>query len=197
MRFVENHNFVASADRGVAHHFAQFADLVNAAIGSGVDFEHIERIAGSDRAAEIALVARSGRGAFHAIKALGENARGSRFSHAARAGENVCVREAVLANGVFQRLHHVALSDDLLETLRAPFARDDLIGHFFFLSAPRAGRNFGYSAAHEADPLPLLPSGPGGVRGESSHKARSSADWRTRNAPRKFREARSQSQRRV
>jgi hypothetical protein len=41
------------------------------------------------------------------------------------------VREAVLANGVFQRLHHVALSDDLLETLRAPFARDDLIGHFF------------------------------------------------------------------
>ncbi len=35
-------------------------------------------------------------------------------------------------------------------------------------------RNFGYSAAHEAVPLPLLPSGPGGVRGESLHKARSS-----------------------
>src|ERR1700732_4805876 len=37
-------------------------------------------------------------------------------------------------------------------------------------------RNFGYSAAHEADPLPLLPSGPGGVRGESLHRARSSTD---------------------
>jgi hypothetical protein len=35
-------------------------------------------------------------------------------------------------------------------------------------------RNFGYSAAHEAVPLPLLPSGPGGVHGESLHKARSS-----------------------
>src|SRR5580658_5748620 len=34
-------------------------------------------------------------------------------------------------------------------------------------------RNFGYSAAHETDPLPLLPSGPGGVRGESLHRARS------------------------
>ena len=35
-------------------------------------------------------------------------------------------------------------------------------------------RNFGYSAAHETDPLPLLPSGPGGVCGESLHRARSS-----------------------
>src|ERR1700722_20126951 len=37
-------------------------------------------------------------------------------------------------------------------------------------------RNFGYSAAHETDPLPLLPSGPGGVRGESLHRARSPTD---------------------
>ena len=35
-------------------------------------------------------------------------------------------------------------------------------------------RNFGYSAAHEVIPVPLLPSGPGGVRGTSSHRARSS-----------------------
>src|ERR1700735_5629239 len=39
-------------------------------------------------------------------------------------------------------------------------------------------RNFGYSAAHETDPLPLLPSGPGGVRGESLHRARSSTHRR-------------------
>src|SRR5579875_3047741 len=40
----------------------------------------------------------------------------------------------------------------------------------------RDERNFGYSAAHEADPLPLLPSGPGGVHGTSLHRARSSTD---------------------
>jgi hypothetical protein len=35
-------------------------------------------------------------------------------------------------------------------------------------------RNFGDSAAHLVDPVPLLPSGPGGVRGTSLHRARSS-----------------------
>src|SRR6266480_4061223 len=35
-------------------------------------------------------------------------------------------------------------------------------------------RNFGWSAAPEVIPVPLLPSGPGGVRGTSLHRARSS-----------------------
>jgi len=37
-----------------------------------------------------------------------------------------------------------------------------------------SARNFGWSAAPEAIPIPLLPSGPGGVRGTSLHRARSS-----------------------
>src|SRR5258708_4514106 len=41
-------------------------------------------------------------------------------------------------------------------------------------------RNFGYSAAHEVIPVPLLPSGPGGVRGTSSHRARSSTHRQSR-----------------
>src|SRR5258708_36977498 len=35
-------------------------------------------------------------------------------------------------------------------------------------------RNFGFSEAHSAYPVPLLPSGPGGVRGTSLREARSS-----------------------
>src|SRR5271166_1661970 len=48
--------------------------------------------------------------------------------------------------------------------------------------APRTAdeRNFGYSAAHEVIPVPLLPSGPGGVRGTSSHRARSSTHRQSR-----------------
>ena len=41
-------------------------------------------------------------------------------------------------------------------------------------------RNFGSSAAHETGPLPLLPSGPGGVHGESLHRARSSTHRQAR-----------------
>ena len=41
-------------------------------------------------------------------------------------------------------------------------------------------RNFGWSAAPEVIPVPLLPSGPGGVRGTSLHRARSSTLRRTR-----------------
>src|SRR5215469_41342 len=40
-------------------------------------------------------------------------------------------------------------------------------------------RNFGVSAAHLVDPVPLLPSGPGGVRGTSLHEARSSTSWQS------------------
>jgi len=40
--FVEDHNFVAPARGRVADHFAQLADLVDAAIGRCVDLDHIE-----------------------------------------------------------------------------------------------------------------------------------------------------------
>ena len=54
----------------------------------------------------------------------------------------------------------------------------------------RAGgeRNFGWSAAHKAIPVPLLPSGPGGVRGTLSHRARSST-LRQPRAPQNSRDA--------
>src|SRR5215470_8442546 len=42
-----------------------------------------------------------------------------------------------------------------------------------------SARNFGWSGAHEAIPVPLLPSGPGGVRGTSLHRARSSTLWQS------------------
>ena len=44
-------------------------------------------------------------------------------------------------------------------------------------------RNFGWSAAPEVIPVPLLPSGPGGVRGTSLHRARSSTLRHSRTFP--------------
>ena len=49
-------------------------------------------------------------------------------------------------------------------------------------------RNFGVSAAHSVFPVPLLPSGPGGVRGTSLHEARSSttSQWQACHCKQKF-----------
>ena len=50
VRFVEDDDFVARAGGSVADHFAEFANLVDAAIGGRVDLDDVER-----RAAAISL----------------------------------------------------------------------------------------------------------------------------------------------
>ena len=54
MGFVEDVDLVAVAGRGVAGGVAEFANLVDAAIGGGVDFDHIDGVALADFDAGIA-----------------------------------------------------------------------------------------------------------------------------------------------
>ena len=129
VRFVEDHDFVASAGGRVAHHLAQFANLIDAAVGRRVDFDHVEGISEADLAAGIALVARFRGGSLRAVERLGENARGGCFAHAARAGKNVGVRHAAGLDGVGQRARDVLLPDHVGKRLRTPFSRDDLVAH--------------------------------------------------------------------
>src|SRR5437870_4627342 len=99
---------------------------------------------------------------------------------------------------VFQRFRNVLLPDEVAERLRPPLAGYDLVAHCEVLSSKFwlsilylqlrtlrrktfcGERNFGSSAAPEVNPVPLLPSGPGGVRGTSLHRARSSTLRRSR-----------------
>ena len=111
VRFVENHHFAAGSRRRVTDHLAQFANLVDAAVGSRVDFDDVERSAGGDFAAGIAHAAGFRGRSVHAIQRLGENARRGGFSHAARAGKNVSVRHAVVVDRVGQRFGYVLLPD--------------------------------------------------------------------------------------
>ena len=127
--FVENHDFVAARGRSVTHHFAQLANLVDAAIGGGVNFENVERSAGGNFAAGIAGVVGLGGGAFHAIQRLGEDARGGRLAHAAHAGKDIGVSDAIRFDGVRERLRDVLLADNFSECLRAIFSSDNFIAH--------------------------------------------------------------------
>ncbi len=182
VRFVEDHDLVARSRRGITHHLAQFADLVDAAVRSGVDLDDVKRGSRGDLTAGIAGVAGINSRTFDAVQGFGEDARRSGLAHAAPAGKNVSVRHAIVADGVRERLGDVLLPDDVAKRLRAPFPRNDLIAHEEMLAALHANdeRNFGWSAAPEPFPLPLLPSGPGGVCGDSLHRARSSTHRQSR-----------------
>jgi hypothetical protein len=127
--FIENHDFVAARRRRVANHFAELANLINAAIGGGVDFENVERSAGGNFAAGVARVVGLGGGAFHAVEGLREDSRRGGFAHAANAGKDVGVGDAIRFDGVRERLGDVLLADNLSECLRAIFSSDDFIAH--------------------------------------------------------------------
>ena len=127
--FVEDYDFVAARGRSVTNHFAEFANLVDAAIGGGVNFENVERSAGGNFAAGIAGVVGLGGGAFHAVERLGEDPRRSGFAHAADTEKNVGVSDAIRFDGVRERLGDVLLADNFDERLRAIFPSDYFIAH--------------------------------------------------------------------
>ena len=72
----------------------------------------------------------SGVGPFIAVERPRQDARGRRLAAAARAGEHERMRDAAARNRVAQRTRHRLLPDDIVEALRAPFARENLIGHW-------------------------------------------------------------------
>ena len=99
--FVDDENLVAVARRLIAHVLAQLAHFVDAAIGGGVDFDHVHRAAGGDFLATRAHAAGLVGGTVHAVQAARQDARHGGLAGAALARKNVAVRDAVLRDGVF------------------------------------------------------------------------------------------------
>jgi len=58
--FIQDHNFAARSRRSVSDHFSQFANLVDAAVGCGVNFNDVQRIPSRDFFAGVAHTARRG-----------------------------------------------------------------------------------------------------------------------------------------
>ncbi len=129
--FVEDPDLVAIASRPVTRGVAQFANLVDAAIGGSVDLNHVNGIAGANLAARIANTARLGNRMILrlAIQRHRQDARDGGFADAAMAAEDVSVRDAPLPNGVLQGAGDVLLPDDLGEFLWPVFAGKDLVAH--------------------------------------------------------------------
>ena len=108
---------------------AQFAHLLDAVVAGAVNFQHVQRAALGDFLHARVVVVEIHLGAAGAIEAFGEDAGDGGLAGAARAAKQVGVGDALLLDGVGERLGDVFLADDVGEPLRAVLSGDDLIGH--------------------------------------------------------------------
>ena len=156
--FVDDEDLVAVAHRRNGQPFDNhLAHVVDARVGGGVDFEHVDVAAFGNLDARIAHAARFGRRPVHAAQRARQNPRGGRLAAAARTRQHERLRNPLALEGVLEGARDGLLPEDILEFLRAPLAGEDLIGHGKGNSARR-------SSTHHGNDLALLPSGPDAIR---------------------------------
>ena len=140
MDFVDNIDFKTRRRRVVSRRFDDFAHVCDAGVAGGVDFDNVDVAVFGDGAAMFANAAGFGRHAAlavgtHAVQGAGDDARGRRFADAANARQNVCLRQTVRFNGVFQRSNQSFLPDQIGKSRRTVFAGKDavfvFVGHGF------------------------------------------------------------------
>mmetsp|Transcript_38418 Transcript_38418/g.106772 ORF Transcript_38418/g.106772 Transcript_38418/m.106772 type:complete len:258 (-) Transcript_38418:416-1189(-) len=134
VHFVDHVDLEAADDRLVDRLVQQLRDLLDAAVGGGIELHVVDEAALVDVAAGVAHATGLGGDAAlavgpGAVQALGQDARHRRLADAARAGEQIGMVQPALGQGVGQGLHDMLLADELLETLRAVFAGQDLVTH--------------------------------------------------------------------
>ena len=119
-----------SVSRGrVLDGVADFADLVDAAVGGAVELEDVDVAPFLDLAAGAALPAGLVGGPVLAVEGHGEDARAGGLADAAGAGEEDGVRHASGVDRVAHGPRDVFLSRQIVEGLRAPFSGEDDVGH--------------------------------------------------------------------
>ena len=184
MRLVDNVNLEAVARRPVAEIFDDRARVVDLAVGGAVDFDHVERAAAANLDARRAFAARLRGRPLLAVQASRENPRRGGLADAANPGEQKRVRDSA----ALQRLRRACAS-------RAPGrpARRSVRGaicarvpdvrrfeirpsrHSFSISGSARRMIARHPCGTGWQPVPLLPSGPGGVRGLPLRRTRLSA----------------------
>ena len=105
------------------------AHVVDAGVRGGVDLEDVHVAPFGDLDARVTDAAGIGRRPVHAVQRARQNARRRRLADAPRSGKHERLRQPLARERVAQRTRHRLLPDDIVELLRPPFARDDLVGH--------------------------------------------------------------------
>ncbi|MCW0438786.1 hypothetical protein NB723_003750 [Xanthomonas sacchari] len=129
VHFVDQVDLELAARGHVLRVLDHFAHVVHAGVGRSVDLQQIDVAAGVDVQAGRALAARVGAGALLAVQRLGEDARDGGLADAAGAGEQERVVHPAAVQRVGERADHMLLPHQLGETLGAPLAGENEIGH--------------------------------------------------------------------
>ena len=130
VHLVDDIHAIAPRLRRVFHLFAQIADLVHAVVAGRVDFQNIEAVflcqrpAGVARAAGIAVLR------VFAVDRAREHLCRRGFARAARAAEQIRMRNASARDLAAQRFDHSLLPHKILEPRRTIAAIQRLIAHF-------------------------------------------------------------------
>ena len=100
-----------------------FADIFDAVVGSGVNFNDVDASACQNIPADVAFVAGFAlRGQAGTVDCAGEYFGGGGFACAARAAEQIGMGGAARFHLVFQCPHDMLLPDDAAERLRTEFS---------------------------------------------------------------------------
>ena len=126
--FVDDVDLEPAPGRADGDVLPEAADLVDAAIAGGIDFDDIHILPGGDCGARVALIARLGRGPGGAFEGLGEDSRGARLPDTAGAGEEIGVTNPARLDRSGESAGDMLLADEFVETLRPVAAGDDPIG---------------------------------------------------------------------
>ena len=144
MALIHHVHLPAGLNRCKSRPFDQLTDVVDAGIGGGINFDHIEGCARSDRAAQVASPAGFRRWPITVLTVQGarQNSRTGRFARTSRAAEQVSRRDPVAGQRLAEGGGNGFLANKLIKALRTVFVMQRLV---VGTHAPRALRR-GYSA---------------------------------------------------
>ena len=161
MDFVDQIDLVARTRGRILHVLQQFPRVLDLGARGRVNLEQIHTTPLGDLHTGAATATGFRTDAGLTVQAFGENSRDCGLAHAARAGKQVRVMQAVVVQRVHQRLQYVFLAHHFAETTGPPLACEYLIGHVR-LALPKSAkdtpppgkghRQFGKEATRAATP---------------------------------------------
>ena len=126
---VDQVHLVAGPGRCVLDIFQQVAGVLHLGARGRVHFQQVDTAALGNLQAGRALAAGLGTDPGFTVETLGQNAGDGGLAHTAGTGEQVGVVQAIVVQGVDQRLQYMLLADHLAKALGSPLAREYLVGH--------------------------------------------------------------------